>query len=262
MKTKAKQILDIYMLGRRVRANLKIVDAFWEKRNLGVCCHEIEIELGDEADFLKKELPLNEAAYTVVKVPSNKFDVMFLLQELGYTYIESSINLVHDLKEIRLNPLQQRIMDSVSYSTMTDKDIDHVFREIRKGIFTTDRIYIDPYFSHEQAANRYVNWIGDELERGCKIFKLTYKNDSVGFFTFKDIGNGVCYPFLAGMYEKYLNSGLGICTIEKPLKHAIKMNYKKYSTFISSNNTSTFSAHVALNFSFRKIYHVYIKHIV
>ena len=262
MKTKAKQILDIYMLGRRVRTNLKIVDAFWEKRNLGVCCHEIEIELGDEADFLKKELPLNEAAYTVVKVPSNKFDVMFLLQELGYTYIESSINLVHDLKEIRLNPLQQRIMDSVSYSTMTDKDIDHVFREIRKGIFTTDRIYIDPYFSHEQAANRYVNWIGDELERGCKIFKLTYKNDSVGFFTFKDMGNGVCYPFLAGMYEKYLNSGLGICTIEKPLKHAIKMNYKKYSTFISSNNTSTFSAHVALNFSFRKIYHVYIKHIV
>ena len=262
MKTKAKQILDIYMLGRRVRTNLKIVDAFWEKRNLGVCCHEIEIELGDEADFLKKELPLNEAAYTVVKVPSNKFDVMFLLQELGYTYIESSINLVHDLKEIRLNPLQQRIMDSVSYSTMTDKDIDHVFREIRKGIFTTDRIYIDPYFSHEKAANRYVNWIGDELERGCKNFKLTYKNDSVGFFTFKDMGNGVCYPFLAGMYEKYLNSGLGICTIEKPLKHAIKMNYKKYSTFISSNNTSTFSAHVALNFSFRKIYHVYIKHIV
>ena len=245
-----------------MRTNLKVVDAFWEKRNLGVCCSEIEIEPGDETNFLKKELPLNEAEYTVIKVPSNKFDVMFLLQELGYTYIESSINLVHDLKEIRLNPLQQRIMDSVSYSTMTDKDIDHVFREIKKGIFTTDRIYIDPYFSHEQAANRYVNWIGDELERGCKIFKLTYKNDSVGFFTFKDIGNGVCYPFLAGMYEKYLNSGLGICTIEKPLKHAIKMNYKKYSTFISSNNTSTFSAHVALNFSFRKIYHVYIKHIV
>ena len=261
MKTKAKQILDIYMLGK-VRTNLKVVNAFWEKRNLGVDCNEIEIQPGDEADFLKRELPLNETAYTVVKVPSNKFDVMFLLQDLGYTYIESSINLVHDLKEIRLNPLQQRIMNSISYSTMSNKDIDQLFGEIRKGIFTTDRIYIDPYFSHEQAANRYVNWICDELERGCKIFKLTYKNDSVGFFTFKDMGGGVCYPFLAGMYENYLKSGLGLCTIEKPLKQAINMNYKKYSTFISSNNVSTLSAHVALNFSFKKIYHVYIKHIV
>ena len=90
-----------------MRANLKVVDAFWEKRNLGVCCNEIEIEPGDETNFLKRELPLNEAEYTVVKVPSNKFDVMFLLQDLGYTYVESSINLVHDLKEIRLNPLQQ-----------------------------------------------------------------------------------------------------------------------------------------------------------
>ena len=245
-----------------MRANLKVVDAFWEKRNLGVCCNEIEIEPGDETNFLKRELPLNEAEYTVIKVPSNKFDVMFLLQDLGYTYVESSINLVHDLKEIRLNPLQQRIMDSISYSTMSNKDIDHVFCEIRKGIFTTDRIYIDPYFSHEQAANRYVNWICDELERGCKIFKLTYKNNSVGFFTFKDMGEGVCYPFLSGMYQDYLKSGLGISTIEKPLKEAINMNYKKLSTFISSNNTSTFSAHVALNFSFKKIYHVYIKHAV
>ena len=100
------------------------------------------------------------------------------------------------------------------------------------------------------------------MGKGCKIFKLTFKDASIGFFTFKDIGNNVCYPFLAGMYKDYLKSGLGMSTIEKPLKEAINTNYKKLSTFISSNNISTFSAHVSLNFSFKTIYHVYIKHTI
>ena len=239
---------------------MKVINAVWEKRNLGVNCHEINIEPNDTANIIKKELPLNESEYTVVKVPSGQFDIMFLLEELGYTYVESSINLVHNLKEIKLNPLQQRVMDSISYSQMNNKDIDELFNEIKKGIFTTDRIYIDPYFSHDQAANRYINWISDEIKKGCKIFKLTFKDASIGFFTFKDIGNNICYPFLAGMYKDYLKSGLGMSTIAKPLKEAIKNGYKKYSTFISSNNINTFSAHVALNFSFKQIYHVYIKH--
>ena len=237
-----------------------VTNAFWEKRNLGIDCNEIKIESGDSADFLKKELPLNEAQYTVVKVPNKKFDVMFLLQSLGYTYVESSLNLVHDLKEIRLNPLQQRLMNSMSYCKMSASDVDELFSEIKKGIFTTDRVYIDPYFSHEQAANRYVNWISDELDRGSEVFKISYKGDSAGFFTFKDMGDGVCYPFLAGMYEKYLSSGLGLCTIEKPLREAIKRGYKKYSTFISSNNIGTFHAHICLNFVLKDLIGVYIKH--
>lgn len=239
---------------------MKVTNATWEKRNLGVNCNEIKIEMSDTVDFIKKELPLNETQYTVVKLPSGKFDVMFLLKELGYTYIESSINLVHDLKEIRLNPLQKRVMDSISYSKMNDKDVDELFAEIQKGIFTTDRIYIDPYFTHEQAANRYINWISDEIDKGCNIFKLTYKNDSIGFFTFKDIGNNTCYPFLAGMYKDYLKSGLGISTIEKPLKEAIKENYKKISTYVSFNNLKILNVHILLGFKLNNVYDVFVKH--
>ena len=40
------------------------------------------------------------------------------------------------LKEIKLNPLQKRVMDSISYSKMNDKDVDELFSEIKKGIFT------------------------------------------------------------------------------------------------------------------------------
>ena len=239
---------------------MKVINAVWEKRNLGVNCHEINIEPNDTANIIKKELPLNESEYTVVKVPSGKFDIMFLLKELGYTYVESSINLVHDLKEIRLNPLQQRVMDSISYSQMNNKDIDELFNEIKKGIFTTDRIYIDPYFSHDQAANRYINWISDEIKKGCDIFKLIYKNNSIGFFTFKDIGHNVCYPFLAGMYKDYLKSGLGMSTIEKTLKEAINRNYKKMSTYVSINNIKIVNVHLSLGFRVNNVYNVFINH--
>ena len=138
---------------------MKVIDAIWEKRNLGVDCREIKIEKDDTIEEIKRELPQNESQYTVVKVPSGKFDVMFLLQEMGYTYVESSINLTHDLKDIKLNPIQQRIMDSLSYSMMGKEDIEELFCEIKKGVFSTDRIYIDPHFNHEQATNRYINWI-------------------------------------------------------------------------------------------------------
>lgn len=239
---------------------MDIINAFWEKRNLGIDCNEIKIEKSDTIDYIKNELPKNESQYTVVKVPSARCDLNFLLQELGYMYIESSIHLTHDLKNISLSPIQQRILNTIGYEKMNESDIDKLFYEIRKGIFTTDRIYIDPYFTHEQAANRYVNWISDEIKNGTNVYKLIHKDAAIGFFTFKDIGNNVCYPFLAGMYKDYLNSGLGLSTIEKPLKEAIKRNYKKYSTLISSNNVNTFSAHMTFGFVFKSIDNVYIKH--
>ena len=241
---------------------MKVVDAIWEKRNLGVDCREIKIEKDDTIEEIKRELPQNESQYTVVKVPSGKFDVIFLLQEMGYTYVESSINLTHDLKDIKLNPIQQRIMDSLSYSRMGKDDIEKLFCEIKKGVFSTDRIYIDPHFTHEQAANRYINWISDELDKSTEAFKITHKDKSVGFFTFKDIGNSTCYPFLAGMYSDYLKSGLGMSTIEKPLKEAVKRKYKQCSTFISSNNVGTLNMHIAYRFKFESIDSVYIKHLI
>lgn len=239
---------------------MDIINAFWEKRNLGIDCHEIKIKNNDTIDYIKDELPKNESQYTVVKVPSARCDLNFLLQELGYKYIESSIHLTHDLKNIGLNPIQQRILNTIGYEEMNKSDIDKLFYEIRKGIFTTDRIYIDPYFTLEQAANRYVNWISDEMKNGTSIYKLIYKNATIGFFTFKDIGNNICYPFLAGMYKDYLNSGLGMSIIEKPLREGIKRNYKKMSTFVSANNPNIFRIHLELGFSLDCIYLVYVKH--
>ena len=47
--------------------------------------------------------------------------------------------------------------------------------EISNGLFDSDRIYIDPFFSKEKAAQRYINWTEDELKRGTEFIKYIYK---------------------------------------------------------------------------------------
>ena len=50
-------------------------------------------------------------------------------------------------------------------------------KELRSGLFDTDRVYLDPYFTKEQASNRYVNWIKDEMSRTTELFIIKYKEN-------------------------------------------------------------------------------------
>src|SRR3989339_418521 len=103
---------------------MRVVDAIWEKRNLGVDCKEIVIE---DSDFItvvkKKELLLLNTPYVVVKVPVNRFDINTYLSNLGFTYIEGSINFQLRLFEAKLLPLQERLNKVVEYREMESKDL-------------------------------------------------------------------------------------------------------------------------------------------
>jgi hypothetical protein len=241
---------------------MKIVDAFWEKRNLGVTCQEVIIEDDDTAGTVKTEISDVNAEYIVVKVPAGKTDVMFLLSELGYRFIECAFHLTHDLKRHALSvtgPVK-RLLTAVEYCPMEKADFDLLFMEIKKGLFNTDRIFLDPCFTKEQAANRYVGWISDEFARGADLYKLIYKDKPIGFFTFKDLGDGVYYPFLAGIYEEYKQGGIGLSTLYYPIIEAIKRGGKQIDTYISTNNVIIVRNHVLLNFVFQKTQYIYIKH--
>jgi len=240
---------------------VKVVEAVWEQRNLGVSCNEITIEKEDTAESVLMQIPYCQAQYIVVKVPTCRTDIMFALTEMQFSFVECAFHVTHDLKNYEVKGIQKRLIDAVQYSLMDNNDLDVLFTEIRNGMFTTDRVCLDPYFSLETAANRYVGWISDELDRGSQVYKLTYKDKSIGFFTFKDIGNGVYYPFLAGMYKDSIKTGLGINTIAKPIYEAIKRNGRMISTYISSNNLNAVHVHASLNFKFNEISYVYIKHV-
>ena len=240
---------------------MKIIDAFWEKKNLGVSCKEVIIEETDTTESLSELKQLqNSTEYLVIKVPSKHFDIYTALSDLGFVFIETSINFKLQLIQANLTPLQHRINVSVSYAEMETGDLEKLFSEINSGMFSTDRIIIDPYFTPEIAANRYINWISDELKRETQVYKIIYKDDAIGFFTFKTIADGIYYPFLVGLYQKYAVSGLGFTILRKPIDEAIRRKGKMISTYVSTNNLPIIRTHIQHGFNINEIYYVFIKH--
>lgn len=242
-------------------AIMKIIDAYWEKRNLGVECKEISIEPNDTISVIDDiEKILSTTEYVVLKVPVNRFDICSLIPELGFALIEGSINFELQVKQAQLTSLQQRINNVVTYAEMEVVDLEILYKEIKGGLFGTDRILLDPNFTAEIAADRYVNWIVDELKCETQVYKIIYKEDTIGFFTLKETSKGIYYPFLAGMYKAYSASGLGFTTLRKPIDEAIKRGGNLISTYASTNNLPVVRAHTQQGFSIKQIHYVFVKH--
>jgi hypothetical protein len=239
---------------------LKVVDAVWERRNLGVSCVEVAIETSDTAAGVKNGLARLATQYLVVKVPAGRSDVMFCLSEMGCSFIEANIHITRKIAHLELSGIQKRLAASVSYAPMQGGDMQVLWDELRNGMHDTDRIYLDSHFTKEQAANRYIGWIQDEVARGSDVYKLIYKDQSIGYFTMKSLGDGVYYPFLAGMYQSHRNSGLGFNIIYKPMCEIGARGGTSVSTHISTNNGRAVRLHVSMGFRFDEITYVYIKH--
>ena len=68
---------------------MKIIEAVWEKRNLGVTCAEIEVEGNDSPEDLMPLLRMRSEQYLVVKVSSENYAAVTALQREGFMFIES-----------------------------------------------------------------------------------------------------------------------------------------------------------------------------
>jgi hypothetical protein len=239
---------------------LKIIDAVWEKRNLGVTCFEVRIETADSWKEVENQLNQLNAQYVVVKVPAGRSDIMIRIASLGYIFIEGSIHVSIAVKNVELSGIQKRLGESVDYGLMEANDLDVLWNELRSGMHDTDRIYLDLHFTKKQAADRYIGWIQDEMCRGTDAYKMTYKGQSVGYFMMKDLGEGIYYPFLAGMYKSNRNPGLGFNICYKPICEIKARGGKSISSYISTNNEKSVRIHADMGFSFDEITYVYVKH--
>lgn len=237
---------------------MKIVDATWEKRNLGVETQEITIEQNDDSEYVNQVLCQVRAPYCVVKVPSYRPELLEVVQNNGFRYIEDMVYVVSYLQEINYSPIQKRMYDSVGIETMSRKDIDELCVEIGNGIFDSDRIFLDPYFSHEIARQRYINWVLDEYERGTEFIKYIYKENTIGFFGLREIEAGHYTSFLGGIYRKYRKGGIG--SIVK-VPEAVKLRGgKKVSTSVSTNNVMQLKSLMMNGYIPESILHTFIKH--
>lgn len=239
---------------------MKIIDAKWDAISLKKKTYEIIIENSDTIDNINEALLNIEAEYEVVKVPSGLPAIDIELQKMGFVFIEEQITVEHDLHEVKRPSVLQRMYDSMEYSLMSDEEFKILIDEVKGGLFSTDRISIDPNFGIEYSINRYVNWINQLHNSNANIYALKYKNDLEGFVIIKNsIKEDEYDSVLGGAFKKYRNSGLGLVQKEQDIVKSL--GGKKLYTSVSSNNVSQLKALIVNGYIPIKITKVFVKHI-
>jgi len=241
---------------------VKVTDAFWELRNLGVKTNEIEIEQDDNLKEINETLQSLDSEYQVVKVGTCRLDVYEALSRNGFYLAEALIRVSHSLKELSCPGLIKRFSDGLTLREMDSIDVQKMNEQIKGGMFQTDRVILDPFFNPEQAANRYVLWMTDEMNRGSKLYSYVYKDQPIGFTCLKETEPGFYYPVLGGVYNTGKASPFGSAIIYKQLEFTKELGGKELYTYISSNNSAVVRAYSQLGYVFEDIKYVFVKHMI
>lgn len=240
---------------------MKIVDAVWEERNLGVTCYELRMELDDKLEEVAEQYGnLGEKQYMVAKIPSARYDLTQFVEEHGYHFMEDAVTLTHNLKDVTIPKRLLRICEKCTWEIMNQDDLDNLSFEIQKNIFKTDRVYIDPQFNKELAAQRYDFWMKDLVKEGHIPYKVIYQDEVIGFFLNKEIDEGVFDGLLAATYDKYEGTGMGYCIQYAGIMSAKERNAKRYIGHVSGNNPAVLRVLLSIGFSIKEIEYIFIKH--
>ncbi|MBO6303242.1 MAG: GNAT family N-acetyltransferase [Ruminiclostridium sp.] len=239
---------------------MKIVDAFWEKRNLGISCTEITLDVSDTISDLDRVLEDIVSDYTVLKIPVRNTSLQFELPKRGFVYAEDMMTISSDLVIPELNRIQQQLMKDISIEEMDDESFGVLLGEVRDGLFDSDRISIDPHFTAQQANERFCGWLGDEKSRGTGFYQFRYKGERVGFALLHDDGDGEFSSVLGGLYKAYRRSAIGNPLNFLIFRTAKKLGAKHLITNVSSNNPVQVRSLLACGYKLTHISHVYVRH--
>lgn len=240
---------------------MKVVDAVWEKRNLGVTCFEIRMEYMDNMeDVSKRYNALDEKQYMVVRIPSVRYDMLRFFQQKGYQFSETAVTLEHGLKSIDVPRRLEKICESCSWEIMTEDDIQVLHQELYQNIFKSDRVYTDPYFTGQQAAQRYDYWIQDLIRAGNTPYKVICHGNTVGFFLNKEIKEKIYDGLLAATYQEFEGTGMGYCIQYAGIKYAMQQGASKYIGHVSANNPAVLKVLLSIGFSIKEMEYIFVKH--
>jgi hypothetical protein len=239
---------------------MKLVNAIWEKRNLNLDTIEITISDADRIDDINEILRKTYHQFAVLKLPTNRSDLIYPIQLIGFKFNEIIYNCRYrNLQKPELSSVEQKFLNNLSYSVIQPNEFEQLFSEINKEIFKTDRISLSPHFGTRIASKRYIGLVNDELERGSIVYILRYKNLPVGFFLFNSNTN-YSVSNLAGIYSEFQGKGFGYYLNYFQIIHSSKLILKEHRTSFSSNNFGADRIHKKLGFEVYESYNVFSKH--
>ena len=236
---------------------MKVINAVWEEKNLDRTASEIICEEGDSPEELNKTLYQLETSYNVLKIPAGLASLLQITPSHAFSFAETQVQLCRDLPSFRAEDYLDPPLTELTYAPMNEEDRLELFQELDKGLFSTDRIALDPKFSIQIANKRYKNWL---LQGGSQLFKISFQRKNIGFFAFKDFDSEYCSAFLTGLYSEARGKGFGRAPIYFPLVEGKKRGQKLHVCSVSLNNKPIINLHIKLGSLIRQTHYVFVKH--
>lgn len=239
---------------------MKVVNAHWEQRNLGVSCLEVVFDTTDTINNTHEAIRQLDGDYVVAKVPVPRVDLLTHLQSEGYAMVEVVLRIKMRLREVDFPRLYERYERYLSFRSAQDDDVRRVMSEIQAGVFATDRISLDPHFTPVQAANRYRHWIEDELNRNSKAYITMYKSEDIGFSILRNEGEGRFNGLFGALYLEKKNSALGFAVGWGNIIKAKELGGTIIETAVSTNNLAALKMNLSIGYEVADVFYVLIKH--
>lgn len=115
---------------------MRVIDAVWEKRNLGVEVQEIVCDGTETANELQEQLSGVRMPYSVLKVPSGSTDLLLAAQASGYCFVETAISLDGKVSTMELPRLYQRFEPLIEVRRAEGEALDKILQEMEaRGYF-------------------------------------------------------------------------------------------------------------------------------
>ncbi|MFF2911605.1 GNAT family N-acetyltransferase [Paenibacillus sp. NPDC057934] len=239
---------------------MKKVDAFWELRNLDKTVLEVEFDDKDTTDCLNiLSSDFETYDYIVTKIPKGRLDLVHSLEDRGFRFMETQIELSYNLnKHTKASSYVKKLSDQTQYKQVTTLDqLNALLSRIDDDLFITDRVSLDPLLGTTTAHNRYLNWLTDAFHTGnAAIYEVELKSRDIGFFYSSPLDDTTIYGALASVYKKYRNRGLGLIVLETAFNWAKKEGYSKIVTRVSSNNLEALRANLNLGFESKNMHYI------
>lgn len=222
---------------------MKVVDAYWEERNLGLKVCEIifdENDVGISISKLEKSYD-----YLVAKVPSSLTGLVHELEDQGFRYLENQIILHFGSDQyVKLDESWQSRFTDFKCSIVTEeRELFDICNQIRKGLYVNGRISSDPLIPAGISDLRITNWLNDLfIKKDTRVYMLSEQNIPVGYFVLEKVKNVHLNIVQAGIFRDYQNRGFSFLLLYNILRRAYEDGFKGIFASVSSGNIKTINS--------------------
>ena len=247
--------------------SIQTIRAIWDEPILKIPTFEIisEEENIKELDIsIKSILNKYQRYYIVVKAPIKCINTYSYLMENKFCFIETQFSINVRLREYQQN--KSKIIPGYRqlelYKVKDESMLNYIIQEVKKGIFQTDRIALEPNFGIDISNKRYANWIYESFhDSQCDLLIAQNSSQPVGFSLLKSKDRDI-YGLLGGIFNSYKRDGYFPEILHNTFVNYSNNEFKNFKTDISSNNLEVFRIYQELGCKISSVRYVFTKLVI